>query len=212
MKKIFLILSLISYNFLYSIDYKEFIKNNKIEIVIRKIPFIQKNEKNKSYKYPFDEYYFTSGEKLLKVTYSAIKESKDEDGKLINNGFFTRNNTEISLSKPEQKIVNKIIEIGNNLNLEKDKVTVHSDRFYLLEPGEYTKKKMKGMIKRTGFYINNQKEINIEFEILYVVELRMRNLVFMVASDETLYSKNSENIEQFIVLINELIIQKKYDR
>ena len=202
MKTILLITLLFIKINLYGTSYKEFIQNNEIKIIIRKIPYEKTNENNRSHRYPFDEYYFSNESKVLKIICHADRVWKNEDDQYINNGFFRKQYIEETLPEQKMKKFNRLMELYSDINFDNEKFAFTDDKLYILELGKSSR-------RRPGTYMYNELSINRRvisdhIDTIYEIEIKDENLSFVIIPDEKFYPVTSKNFQESIGIIRDL--------
>ncbi|MGF6907435.1 hypothetical protein [Fusobacterium sp. PH5-44] len=202
-KRILMIILLVQFN-IYGNPLNEFFKNNRIELVIKKIPYEKVNENNKSHRYPFDEYYFSKDLKILKISYYPDKVWRNKNDKYVNNGFFKKKYSTVILDKSYAETFNLLFTFLKGLDLTKEGISFYSDELYLLELGN-SKKQRGGTHRYSGIQVNRKKVENVRINSIYEVEIVEKSTMFLVASNEILYQHTSDEFIKSLIIINNLI-------
>jgi hypothetical protein len=205
---------------IYSSEFKNFIKNNNIVLVIKKIPVAVVYEQPNSYipkysfRYPFNEYHISENFNLLKIEYIPNEIEKynfQKRGQLADGYFFKK----YTIDKINGLTCNELYEIFGelkNLNTEKDKINIYSNNLGLfINRGEMSFKFRTVLAPKKGdvhedvrFYINDiSKATTLDF--LYEIEIKMDNkeLIFLLGSDPSFYDEKFQNLIKFINKITE---------
>ena len=201
--KIILLIALIFLKInLYGTSYKEFIKNNEIKIIIRKIPYEKMSENNKSHRYPFDEYYFSNESKVLKIIYHADQIWKNEDEQYTNNGFFRKQYIEETLPEKKMKKLNRLVELYSNIDFDNEKIFIYTDDLYFFELGR-SKRRKPGMYVYHGIVID-RRVVSDHVDAIYEIEIVDKNVLFLMIPHEEYYTHTSKKFQESIGIIRDL--------
>jgi hypothetical protein len=221
MKKILTLFVFIFCISIYGTEFKNFIKNNNVVLVIKKIPVsvVYKEQKGHYikylFRYPFNEYHISENFNLLKIEYipNEIEKYVYKNRGQLADGYFFKRYTNIEINKDLCEKMHEIFDEMKNLNTEQDKVNIYSNNLGLFVNREELANKnstpplspKKGDVHEDIYFFINDNDKGAMLDFLYEIEIKIDNeeLVFLLGSDPSFYDEKFQNLIKFINKITE---------